>query len=503
MLGNWGTVNLSWLDRIWSTVAERGRELIRLPGSNVPPLERSCSLAEALVSERGEAAGAALAQALLGAFTSLNAEDRKAFFAFVARHFGPDEGRLIRAARAYLDAPGPQQAMDLAAAAEPPRQELLRRMNMAPGATAVLIAIRKELIALAASDPSLKPFESDLRHVLGSWFNRGFLELRRIDWNTPAVILEKLIAYEAVHQIDGWDDLRRRLAPDRRCFGFFHPTLPGEPLIFVEVALVKGMSGAIAPLLERGEAKTQETKAEPDTAIFYSISNCQEGLRGISFGNFLIKQVVEELKSELRSLKRFATLSPVPGFARWLSKNLGTAEAESRPLLRPEEKDALLAAAGMPDADPASALAALVAGEGWWTNPATAEYLQPLLLRLCALYLTEARDGKGPSDPVARFHLGNGARLEKINWLGNTAPRGLAESYGMMVNYLYDPDFIEINHENFVHQGAVARSSAVDALLQAAPHVPAQAAGHRIGIVPFPRIQNPLPKKKRPQAAAE
>ncbi|HTJ02350.1 MAG TPA: malonyl-CoA decarboxylase family protein, partial [Methylovirgula sp.] len=235
---------MSWLDRIWTTVAERGRELIRLPGSHVPPLERCCSLAEALVSERGEAAGAALAQALLNAFTSLNDEDRKAFFAFVARHFGPDEGRLIRAARAYLDAPGPQQAMDLAAAAEPPRQELLRRMNMAPGATGVLIAIRKELIGLASSDPSLKPFESDLRHVLGSWFNRGFLELRRIDWNTPAVILEKLIAYEAVHQIDGWDDLRRRLAPDRRCFGFFHPTLPGEPLIFVEVALVKGMSGA-------------------------------------------------------------------------------------------------------------------------------------------------------------------------------------------------------------------------------------------------------------------
>lgn len=503
MLGNWGTVNLSWLDRLWSTVAERGRELIRLPAANAPPLERCCRLAEALVSERGEASGAALAQALLAAFATLNDTDRKAFFAFVALQFGPDEARLTRAAEAYLAEPSPQQAMELAAAAEPPRQELLRRMNMAPGATGALIAIRKELLGLLASDPSLKPFEADLRHVLGSWFNRGFLELRRIDWNTPAVILEKLITYEAVHQIDGWDDLRRRLAPDRRCFGFFHPTLPGEPLIFVEVALVKGMSSAIAPLLERGETKLQDGKPPeaPDTAIFYSISNCQEGLRGVSFGNFLIKQVVEELKSELRSLKRFATLSPVPGFAKWLANTMGPEDAAARPLLRAEEGQALLAAAGTAEGgDVMSALATLTAREFWWQDAALAHLLQPLLSRLCALYLTDARDGKGPSDPVARFHLGNGARLEKINWLGNLSARGMAESYGMMVNYLYDPDFIEINHESFVHQGAVARSSAVDALLQVAPHGPAQ--GHRIGIVPFPRIQKQAPKKKPPQEAA-
>lgn len=499
MLGGWGTVHLSWLDRIWSTVAERGRELIRLPAPNVPPLERSCRLAEALLSERGEASGAALAHALLMSYSALDAADRGAFFGFVAGHFGPDEARLTAAAKAYLEEPGSQQAMELAAAAEPPRQELLRRMNMAPGATAALIGIRKELLRHIVTEPALKPFESDLHHVLAAWFNRGFLELRRIDWNTPAVILEKLIAYEAVHEIDGWDDLRRRLGPDRRCFGFFHPTLPGEPLIFLEVALVKGMAGAIAPLLERNDAN--RAAAEPDTAIFYSISNCQEGLRGISFGNFLIKQVVEELKTELRSLKRFATLSPIPGFSKWLMKRLSRDGADVGSLLRPDEEQALLASAEMPaDADPSSALKSIVQKEGWWQEAALTAMLQPMLTRLCALYLTEPRDGKGPSDPVARFHLGNGARLQRINWLGNTAARGIAESFGMMVNYLYDPDFIEINHESFVHQGAVARSSEVEALLQSAQNAPTMPApAHRIGgIVPFARLQ----KKKRPQDSA-
>jgi malonyl-CoA decarboxylase len=499
MLGNWGTVHLSWLDRIWSTVAERGRDLIRLPAPNVPPLERSCRLAEALASERGEASGAALAQALLQAYSALDAADRQAFFDFVAGHFGPDEARLTAAAQAYLAEPGAQRATELAAAAEPPRQELLRRMNMAPGATAALIGIRKELLNHIAGAPVLKPFESDLHHVLAAWFNRGFLELRRIDWNTPAVILEKLIAYEAVHEIEGWDDLRRRLGPDRRCFGFFHPTLPGEPLIFVEVALVKGMAGAIAPLLERNDVKNAVT--EPDTAIFYSISNCQEGLRGISFGNFLIKQVVEELKTELPSLKRFATLSPVPGFSKWLMNRFSRGAADATAVLRPDEEQALLSAAEMPaGADVGSALRSIVQKDGWWQDATITAMLYPMLSRLCALYLTELRDGKGPSDPVARFHLGNGARLERINWLGNTAARGIAESFGMMVNYLYDPDFIEINHESFVHQGAVARSTEVETLLQSALNAPSVPASvHRISaIVPFARLQ----KKKPPRDTA-
>jgi malonyl-CoA decarboxylase len=464
MLGTKGTPRVSWLDRIWSTVSERGRELIRLPAQHMPPLDRTSYLAQALVSERGEASGAALARELQMSYAGLNAEDRQAFLTFVAEKFDPDEARLSAAARAYLENPGSQQATELTAAADPPRQELLRRMNMAPGGTATLIAIRKEVLGAIKTHPVLKPLESDMHHLFSSWFNRGFLELRRIDWNTPAVVLEKLIAHEAVHEIKGWDDLRRRLGPDRRCFAFFHPRLPGEPLIFVEVALVKGLASAIHPLLDRNDAEPSEDR--PDTAIFYSISNCQEGLRGISFGNFLIKQVVEELKGELPSLKHFATLSPVPGFAKWLAAQLNRDGADAA-VLHPDEEQALLAAATGSNAG--DALNAIVRQEGWWTMPAFTGVLQPMLTRLCAVYLTEERGGKGPSDPVARFHLGNGARLESINWLGNTAAKGLAESFGIMVNYLYDPDKIEINHETFVKKGVVVRSAEVEALLHRTP----------------------------------
>jgi len=258
------------------------------------------------------------------------------------------------------------------------------------------------------------------------------LELRRIDWQTPAAVLEKLIAYEAVHEIAGWDDLRRRLAADRRCFGFFHPALPQEPLIFVEVALVKGLATSVQTLLARGvdEAEERHNAAVADTAIFYSISNCQEGLRGISFGNFLIKQVVEELSAELPSVKVFSTLSPVPGFCAWAMERL---PAEEKKVLE---------------------------GGAWWLDDEVSASLQAPVLKLCARYLT----GEG-RDAVAKFHLGNGARLERINWLGNPTPKGMAESFGIMVNYLYDLATIEANHEAFVRDGVVARSDAVEAML--------------------------------------
>ena len=248
-----------------------------------------------------------------------------------------------------------------------------------------------------------------------------------------------------MHEIQGWDDLRRRLAADRRCFGFFHPALPGEPLIFVEVALTQGLAAAVQPLLapDSDEATAAARAAQADTAIFYSISNCQEGLRGISFGNFLIKQVVEELKAELPHLHRFATLSPVPGFRRWLEAGMARAT--------PAEGD--------------DALSTRLAVPGWWEDPGRAETLRQPLMRLCAEFLTASNGGRGPSDPVARFHLRNGARLERVNWLGNVAPRGIRESWGLMVNYLYDPEAIEANHEAFVHGGKVARSAQVDALL--------------------------------------
>ena len=450
----------TWLERVWSSIADRGRPYADVPSSRLPPLDRARRLAEALLSERGEASGAAVARELRESLAQLGGEDRTAFFRFLAEGFGPDPERLRRAVEAWMAEPSAEAAARLAEAAEPPRQELLRRMNMAPGGTAALVGLREELAGLVRAEPALGTLDSDLRHLFASWFNRGFLELRRIDWQTPAAVLEKLIRYEAVHEIQGWEDLRRRLDADRRCFAFFHPALPGEPLIFVEVALVQGLAASVQPLLARDEPPADPARA--DTAIFYSISNCQEGLRGISFGNFLIKQVVEELKAELPQLTTFATLSPVPGFRRWLEREVASPPEEG--LFRPEEAALLTATAAAEDVP--SALRALTEGE-WWRDEAKREALQGPLLRLAAAYLTRPAAGKPGIDPVARFHLGNGARLERVNWLGNTSARGMRESFGVMVNYLYDRDEIEANHERFVHSGHVARSAAVEAMLQA------------------------------------
>jgi malonyl-CoA decarboxylase len=412
-----------------------------LSNTKPAPLDGAKQLAAALLSERSEASGALVARQLHEVLRTLDASDRHGFQRYLATEFQPDSAALRAAAERYLADGTAEAAAALARAADPPRQELLRRINMAPGGTGALIAMRSELTSCLRGEPELKLLDADLKHLFASWFNRGFLELRRIDWQTPAAVLEKLIAYEAVHEIKGWDDLRRRLAPDRRCFGFFHPALPGEPLIFVEVALVQGLATAMPALLAPqtdGEA-ARARAARADTAIFYSISNCQDGLRGISFGNFLIKQVVEELQAEFPQLKRFSTLSPVPGFRRWLVQRL----AEGR--------------------DPDGALLSHLERDGWWHDPAQSETLRPALMRLCALYLT-----RRPSiriDPVARFHLGNGARLERINWLGNNSPRGMRESFGIMVNYLYDHDSIEDNHKAFL-RGTIVRSPEVDSLMQ-------------------------------------
>jgi malonyl-CoA decarboxylase len=438
------SLSTNWLERLWSSIADRGRDYANVPAASLPAGERARQLADALLSGRGEASGAALARELVEALRELSPPDRLAFCRYIAAGFTPDEEALRDAVEAWLADPTPARAAALSMAAEPPRQELLRRMNQAQGGTAALVSLREEILGSLRAQPELAPLDSDLRHLFASWFNRGFLDLRRIDWNTPAAVLEKLIEYEAVHEIDGWTDLRRRLAADRRCFAFFHPALPGEPLIFVEVALVQGLASAVEPLLAPDtDEKAQRNRVnEADTAIFYSISNCQEGLRGVSFGNFLIKQVVEELKQELPRIVQFATLSPVPGFRRWLERHADDPEP-------PLDADTIAALA-----DPAT----------WETPQASAAFEAPLT-RLCARYLTETEPGRGPLDPVARFHLGNGARLERINWRGNVAARGLQESYGLMVNYLYDPDTIEANHEAYATGGVVARSASVDALL--------------------------------------
>jgi malonyl-CoA decarboxylase len=473
-------VSRSWIERLWATIGDTGRAAGSSRGAVVAPPERARVLAEALLSERGEASGAVIARELHAAVREMGGTEWLAFARFLATGFVPDQVTLRAAAEAYLADPTPAQAALLADAAEPPRQELLRRMNMARGGTAALVAMRRQLLGLLRDNPELRPLDSDLRHLFISWFNRGFLELRRIDWQTPAAVLEKLIAYEAVHEIQGWDDLRRRLAPDRRCFGFFHPALPGEPLIFVQVALVKGLAGAVQPLLAQDgdEDAARAREADADTAIFYSISNCQDGLRGVSFGNLLIKQVVEELKAELPKLNRFSTLSPVPGFRRWLEKRLED-ETSAGELLRTDDRRAVFEAAGMAAdvASDATALRALLRTEGWWNIAAIAAGLREPMLRACATCLTQTTGRRVPPDPVARFHLGNGARLERINWLANIAPRGIKESYGVMVNYLYDLPSIEANHEAFVRDRTVARSAEVAALLAPPRRRPAVHAG--------------------------
>src|ERR1700731_141626 len=362
-------------DEMTSNVVEK-----RLPRSNTSrlsneaerptaaagQLSRAKRLAASLLSERGEASGAIVARELHEVLRILVAEDRSDFLRFLATDFAPDSTVVRAAAETYLSDPSAEAAALLAQATDPPRQELLRRMNMAPGGTSALVAMRKEIAGRLRDEPTLRLLDSDLKHLFASWFNRGFLELRRIDWQSPAAVLEKLIAYEAVHEIHGWDDLRRRLAPDRRCFAFFHPALPDDPLIFVEVALVEGLAGAVQPLLvqDSDDDAARNRAAPADTAIFYSISNCQDGLRGISFGNFLIKQVVEELKNELQHLTRFSTLSPVPGFRRWFMQRL------------------------LDGSDPDTALLPELERDGWWHDLAQSEKLRPTLMRLCALYLT-------------------------------------------------------------------------------------------------------------------
>jgi malonyl-CoA decarboxylase len=452
------TSQKSWLDRLWGGIADQGRAFARVPAPDVSGQERAKQLAVSLLSERGEASGAALARELIVSLRGLGEAERLDVLRSLSEGFFPDPEKLRGAAEAYLQNPTPEAATRLHEAAEPPRQELLRRMNMAAGGTAMLVELRREILGHLRHDHALRPLDRDLLHLFSSWFNRGFLELRRIDWDTSAVVLEKLITYEAVHEIDGWQDLRRRLLPDRRCFAFFHQALPNEPLIFVEVALTAGLADAVQPLLARPEDAVGIPPKGADTAIFYSISNCQEGLRGVSFGNFLIKQVVEELKAELPKLKNFATLSPVPGFRAWLETQL----ASETPLFTDEELATLSPFAGGATT-PLARLHAATEGQ-WWSDPARAKTLRGPLLRLAATYLLRSAAGGEKIDSVARFHLGNGARLERINWLGNIFPRGMAESFGIMVNYLYDPETIAANHEAFVKTGKVARSAEVDSL---------------------------------------
>ena len=404
---------------------------------------RAISLCHALMSERGEVSGARLAHEALAAYQTLEGPAAAAFFDLLVDEFSPDPEAVERFADAYRREPSQANLILLQHAVEPPRQELFRRLNMAHGGTGLLVEMRRQVLRDLGTNPQWRGIEADLAHLLRSWFNRGFLALERIDWRTSALVLEKLIEYEAVHQIEGWHDLRRRLAADRRCYAFFHPALPDEPLIFIEVALTRGMSARVQPLLDP-ESPVKDP-ASANCAMFYSITNCQQGLRGVSFGNFLIKQVVEDLGRELPRLKLFATLSPVPGFRAWLAS-----------LAQAPDGIGVHADVG--------ALLAELESPSWFDDTALSSSLQQRLAPLCAHYLLHAKQDQEPADAVARFHLVNGARLERLNWLGDTSATGIRQSAGMMVNYVYHVASVDRNHEAYARDRTIVASRAFQSL---------------------------------------
>ncbi len=433
---------MSTLNDLLYSLLERGARLVDW-GGGAKADERSVDeLCMTLLSSKGEASGVALAAEILRRFDGFDAEARLAFFEMLARDLDVDPEAVAQATDRYLQNPSPDALSTLVTAAEPRRQQLLRRLNFAPGGTEALVRMRAALLSALKEKDDLRRVDADFQHLLESWFNRGVLVLRPIDWSTSAHILEKIIAYEAVHEIDSWDELRRRLQPaDRRCFAFFHPAMPDEPLIFVEVALTLETAASIQDVLT--PSRDIVAPGDATTAVFYSISNCQAGLKGVSFGAFLIKQVAQDLARALPKLTTFVTLSPVPGLNRWLR---GAAKTD-------------------PDG-PASQALAMTADLNWPRSTETAETAKPLIQGLAAEYFLEAKRPDGqPLDPVARFHLGNGASLARINWLADVSAKGLAQSCGVMVNYLYELEQVEAHHEDYAESRMVHSSRSVRALL--------------------------------------
>jgi len=422
---------------------------------------------DCLARKGGEVSARARAAALGRTYLELNGEGRLRFLRLLADEFDTDGEAVREAAAALLSAPDADARASAEAALrqalEPPRMRLLTQFNALPNGTKFLVDLRAEVIDLARENPVLKPLEADLRRLLASWFDVGFLELRQISWSAPAALLEKLIAYEAVHQIRDWNDLKNRLDSDRRCFAFFHPRMPDEPLIFVEVALMSGLADSIQKLLD--EKAPVVDPATADTAIFYSISNAQRGLAGISFGDFLIKRVVDELSREVPRLRVFATLSPIPGFRAWLETQI----AADPDLLTAGEAAAVTEAAGESDTveEPAASLGNLLRLALWHPADPATEALRRPLMRLAAVYLSREKRSNGMAlDPVAHFHLSNGARIEQLDWLGDVSAKGIARSCGLMVNYLYRPDEIEANHESYRGERKVAMAPGFRSLVR-------------------------------------
>lgn len=400
----------------------------------------------------GEVSTRLRAARLADTYLKLDDAGRHAFLRMIALEFGPDPQRIRSAHDAYQAAVGTPRQWDaeanLRAAMRSSRIRILTQFNAIPQGVKFLVDLRSDLLRFLDEDPELKALDRELEARLTAWFDVGFLELARVTWNSPASLLEKIVQYEAVHEIRSWRDLKNRLASDRRCYAFFHPRMPLEPLIFVEVALLDELADNVQTLLDE-DAPTAEV-GDATTAIFYSISATQTGLRGVSFGNFLLKRVVDDLQREFPRLKTFATLSPIPGLVRWASRNPADVTA-----LFSESDWKRLGAAGIDGPQSPVLRAALEGKNEWQADPALATALREPLLKAAANYLLHAKRGTEPLDAVARFHLGNGARVERLNWLADASQKGLAQSWGVMVNYLYDPDRIVDNVEAFAGDGRI------------------------------------------------
>ena len=453
------------LRRAWTDFSDTTRHYIsRQPRPGLPDedLPRVRGEIEACVVGRGDEASVRARAAALGqVYMGLDAVGRQRFLSMLASDFGVERDAVDAAILAVQEADDevrPAAEAALREALEPRWRALLGRFTTLPDGVKFLVDLRAEMLTMAREDKAIKALSDDLRTMLGAWFDIGLLDLRQIDWNSPATLLEKLIAYESVHAIKSWDDLKNRLESDRRCFGFFHPNMPDEPLIFVEVALVNGMSGSVDELLDEEAPETDPRTA--DTAIFYSISNAQRGLSGISFGNFLIKRVVELLSHDFPNLKTFATLSPIPGFARWLDGQLKDDQAV---LLTSADRKTLTALGeGANDGALLSGLLDRLDNEA---DQILVDALKSPVTRLAARYLLIAKGRGGRAlDPVAHFHLTNGARAERLNWLSDRSERGFAQSHGLMINYLYRLPEIEANSTAYITEQEIADSTAMRTL---------------------------------------
>jgi len=459
---------LSNLTGVWRDIAQSAARSVGLNGhaAATDPRSLRALMAECLEARGGEVSARMRAAELGKTYLELDAAGRRRFLDILAEEFAVDETGLAAAIARHQAAEDAEERLAAGAAvrkaAVPRRVRLLTQFNALPEGVKFLVDLRADLLTFADKSLALRGLDADLRELLASWFDVGFLDIYQITWESPAALLEKLIAYEAVHEIRSWDDLRNRVDSDRRLFALFHPRMPDEPLAFVEVALVKGIAGSVQTLLDEQAPKVDPT--DVDTAIFYSISNTQRGLRGISFGDYLIKRVVQRLTKELPRIKTFATLSPVPGFAAWLND----CPAETVTQAMSEVELGGVRALGGID-DPVAALRAVLARLDWPSDPVIRKALKEPLLRLGVRYMVERRESGEPIDPVARFHLKNGARLERVNWLGDVSEQGLRQSAGLMVNYRYDLDEIEANHEAYMKDGRIAMSAEVRAMTKGLP----------------------------------